>query len=259
MARLSIGRVVTVMAVASVLVGTSGCFCDGNYSERLVVKASALEMEAGGSITFSAVRGYSTRVAGEGSDGAWKENVQRSTPASVTWTVTPSAGAGAGECSPAQGETTTFTSEDPGEYKVTGTYEGRLTDYLYVKVVASSYLLNIGNGLVVTGGGTSPSFTIDAPHLITEMYSYNYGEGQGSPGAGTLALRAADGTVYGPWQCTADEGQGGVPNALWFAYPDAQIPAGTYTVVNSDPATWSQNEQSGGLGFCYVKGTPVEE
>lgn len=133
------------------------------------------------------------------------------------------------------------------------------SDYVYVKVIPSTYLLNIGNGLVVSGGGTSPSFTIDTPHVITEMYSYNYGDGDGSPGAGTLALRAADGTVYGPWECTADEGQGGVPNALWFAYPDAEIPAGTYTMVNSNPATWSHNEQSGGLGFSYVKGTPVGE
>ncbi len=243
----------TILCAATALVALGGCMCSPSSEAKIEVTASALEVEAGGTITLTA----EAYTLGPGlNEGRTKSDRQ---PIEVAWRVTPSAGAGTGSCSPESGASTTFTSEDPGEYKIVGKAKDGPSDYVYVKVVPSTYLLNIGNGLVVSGGGTSPSFTIDTPHLITEMYSYNYGDGEGSPGPGTLALRAADGAVYGPWECTADEGQGGVPNALWFAYPDAEIPAGTYTVVNSNPETWSHNEQSGGLGFAYVKGTPVGE
>lgn len=246
------GIVVVVLAAAT-LAGPAGCSCSKPPEWSIEITASTLEVEAGGSIALTA---ESMTPAGENASGNTEYDRK---PVSVAWSVTPSAGAGTGTCSPESGESTTFTSDDPGEYKIVGLAADGLSDYLYVKVVPSTYLLNIGNGLVVSGGGNSPSFRIESPHVITEMYSYNYGSGEGSPAAGTLALRAADGTVYGPWTCTADEGQGGVPNALWFAYPDEKIPAGTYTVVNSNPKTWSHNEESGGLGFCHVKGTPVEE
>lgn len=245
--------VVAVLLAAATLGGPTGCSCSKPAEWSIEITASTLEVEAGGSITLSA---ESVTPVGENASG--NAEYERK-PVKVAWSVTPSAGAGTGMCSPESGESTTFTSDDPGEYKIVGLAGDGLSDYLYVKVVPSTYLLNISNGLVVTGGGKAPSFTIESPHIITEMYSYNYGDGDGSPAAGTLALQAADGTLHGPWQCTADEGQGGVPNALWFAYPDEEIPAGTYTVVNSNPGTWSHNEESGGLGFCYVKGTPVDQ
>jgi choice-of-anchor C domain-containing protein len=43
-----------------------------------------------------------------------------------------------------------------------------------------------------------------------------------------------------------------VPNANWIATPNVVIPAGTYTVIDSDPSTWSQNSGSGGQGFAAV-------
>jgi hypothetical protein len=30
------------------------------------------------------------------------------------------------------------------------------------------------------------------------------------------------------------------------------LPAGTYTVLDSDPATWSQNAETGGQGIIWV-------
>lgn len=246
-----------VLAVIGALVvfgGQAGCKCSKPPEWSLEITASSLEMEAGGSITLSAEKTAPVREKPSGNDWEYERS-----PVEVVWTVTPSEGAGEGACNPEKGSSTAFTSEDPGEYKIVAIAGSDLTDYLYVKVVPSTYLLNIGNTLACYNGGKAPSFTIDAPHLITEISSYNYGEGAGNPAPGTLGLQAADGTVYGPWQCTAYEGQGGVPNATWYAYPKVEVPAGTYTVLNSNPVTWAQNEQSNGLGFCYVKGTPVEE
>jgi hypothetical protein len=35
------------------------------------------------------------------------------------------------------------------------------------------------------------------------------------------------------------------------------LPAGTYTVVDSNPATWAQNSESGGAGHTRIEGYPV--
>ena len=52
----------------------------------------------------------------------------------------------------------------------------------------------------------------------------------------------------------ARAGQGGANNAYWECRPNVVLPAGTYTVVDSDPATWAQNAQSAGRGIVEVKG-----
>jgi hypothetical protein len=83
-------------------------------------------------------------------------------------------------------------------------------------------------------------------------YHWNDAEGMSSPG--TIGLRAADGTMYGPWQATGLDGQGGVPNANWVVNPNIIIPPGAYTVIDSDPSTWSQNEETGGAGMAWGKG-----
>ena len=110
---------------------------------------------------------------------------------------------------------------------------------------------NIGG---VYNGATEPTtFTIDEPWLITEISDYHWNEAKGVT-PGTIGLRAEDGTMYGPWEASGAEGMGGVPDAYWIVRPDEVIPAGTYTVVDSDPATWSQNSETGGAGMTKIMG-----
>jgi hypothetical protein len=112
-----------------------------------------------------------------------------------------------------------------------------------------------GNPVGVSPGGTSPTFKLDTAVTITSVTSYHYIAG-GGPSPGTLGLRSADGKVYGPWQCKGSDGQDGVKNAFWIAEPNADVPAGSYTVVDSDPSTWSTNSKAGGVGFVTVTAIP---
>jgi hypothetical protein len=96
------------------------------------------------------------------------------------------------------------------------------------------------------------TFTISAAHRVTFIYTYHYFNNGKLPG--TIALRHSDGTVYGPWQAEGALGQGGVKNAYWFVRPNVEIKAGSYTVVDSDKATWSHNSGSAGAGFVEIKG-----
>ena len=52
-------------------------------------------------------------------------------------------------------------------------------------------------------------------------------------------------------------GQGGVENAYWDAFPDIQLKAGKYKVIDSDVETWSQNDDSDHTGFTEVRGYAV--
>jgi hypothetical protein len=96
------------------------------------------------------------------------------------------------------------------------------------------------------------AFTINAAHRVTFIYTYHYFNSGKLPG--TIALRHSDGAVYGPWQAEGALGQGGVRNAYWFVRPNVEIKAGSYTVVDSDKATWSQNSGSSGAGFVEIRG-----
>jgi hypothetical protein len=114
-------------------------------------------------------------------------------------------------------------------------------------------LFDNGNPIAIHAGGKAPSFKLGTAATITAMTSYHYIVG-GGPSPGTLGLKGADGTMYGPWQCKGEDGQGGVKNAFWVAEPNADVPAGTYTIVDSDPSTWSTNSKAGGKGFATVNG-----
>ena len=119
-----------------------------------------------------------------------------------------------------------------------------------------SEIINIGNiGYVDNNPSCSPSFTLDKPHRLTYVETYHWNYGKGAAG-GTIGLLRDDGALYGPWEVETSPGQGGVPDAYWKAFPDEVLPAGTYTVVDSDPDTWATNSESGDCGFCRVLGVP---
>lgn len=113
---------------------------------------------------------------------------------------------------------------------------------------------NIGG---VSGGPVQPTrFTLTKTTYISRIENYHYYNNGKKPG--TIAVKHSNGQQYGPWQSYGIIGQGGVQNAYWVAQPKIELPAGTYTVIDSDPATWSQNGESNRCGFTTVwtlKGT----
>ncbi|MBF0121175.1 MAG: hypothetical protein HQK79_20270, partial [Desulfobacterales bacterium] len=89
---------------------------------------------------------------------------------------------------------------------------------------------------------------------------WNYGTGQ--PG-GTIGLQLSSGNIlYGPFEVTTEPGwYGTVPNAFWVVDKSSDpllLPAGTYTIFDSDTESWSQNEGSGGRGMCEVWGVIIQ-
>ncbi len=120
----------------------------------------------------------------------------------------------------------------------------------------SAVLFDNGNIAGVSNGPSQPTrFSLNATHVITLIQDYHWNNARGAT-PGTIALRDAEGRIYGPWQSVGSPGQGGVPNAYWTAHPGEILPAGSYTVIDSHPASWSRNGGSQQRGFTRVEGYP---
>lgn len=103
----------------------------------------------------------------------------------------------------------------------------------------------------VSPGPTAPTiFQANGPVLITQIMTYHYGA-RGAPG--TIALRHADGTVYGPWPA-AGAGSPALRNAYWWVRPNVVLKPGAYTVIDSEPATWSVEAATQGAGIVQLWG-----
>lgn len=115
-------------------------------------------------------------------------------------------------------------------------------------------LFNNNNGYGTLDGAAEPRLSFETPVVVTAIQTYHWNSGRGAT-PGRIALTNTEtGQVYGPWQATGSPGQGGVPNAFWTCALKQELPAGTYRVLDSEPATWSSNPQSGGQGFAIVRG-----
>jgi hypothetical protein len=138
----------------------------------------------------------------------------------------------------------------------TGTEEEKRIARATLGAIASVIFDNT-NKAAVGNSGKSPAFTITRPHLITNIWNYHWNDGRGAT-PGTISLTRNDGTAFGPWEVTTTSGQGGARNVNWECSPDVTIPPGTYSIIDSDPATWSQNDWTQGMRFSRVKGTPLD-
>lgn len=109
---------------------------------------------------------------------------------------------------------------------------------------------NVGG--VNNGPTAATTFTLRRAARVTYVNSYHFNFGRGSR-LGTLTLQHSDGTTYGPWKVRGSVASGS-PNGLWEVDVDLVLAPGVYTVIDSDPATWAQNGQSGGRGFVEIRG-----
>lgn len=92
------------------------------------------------------------------------------------------------------------------------------------------------------------------PFQLSLIQTYHWNSGQGAPPGSIGLVRVDDGKAFGPWPAQGSPGQGGVANAYWQCRPQVSLPAGTYEVTCSSPASWSYNQASQGLGFAVLKG-----
>jgi hypothetical protein len=110
----------------------------------------------------------------------------------------------------------------------------------------------------VQNGPTRPTrFRLTAPMRLDRISTYHWNHGRGAT-PGTIGLKTQDDTLLGPWPTTGTDGMGGVANANWYAKPGVVLAPGQYEVIDSNPKTWSTNDELGGRGYFTVALQPVE-
>jgi hypothetical protein len=114
----------------------------------------------------------------------------------------------------------------------------------------SDWLFNGYNNCGVLSGAKPAVFRLAKPAHITSLADYHYHNGVWVK-PGTIGLQAPNGHVFGPFGTKPDNA------GNWIASVNLTVPAGTYAIIDSSPATWSQNPASGGRGFVRVFGSPV--
>jgi hypothetical protein len=119
-------------------------------------------------------------------------------------------------------------------------------------------LFKVASDAAVNNGPTNPTnFSLDRLSIITKIQTYHWNHGQGQK-PGTIGLTSDAGKMYGPWQAYGTEGVGEVSNANWVAVTnDLELPPGNYTVVDSDPSTWSHNRETNGQGITWIYGRQI--
>jgi hypothetical protein len=117
---------------------------------------------------------------------------------------------------------------------------------------ASRVTDNFNSNGVNSGAACEPQFTFGRPVKILTITNYHYHNGKGDI-PGTISLEhTGTNKTYGPYVATGADGQGGVKNAFWTVKPETVVPAGTYFIRDSNPATWSQNDQTGKCGMSQI-------
>jgi PKD repeat protein len=114
-------------------------------------------------------------------------------------------------------------------------------------------LFDSSNVFGVENGAKPPAFTTKGKaYCLASITTYHWNNGQGKK-PGTIGLAGT--TKVGPLPAKGSSGQGGAPNVNWtvtFSTAKPVVIDGSYTCTDSDPASWSQNPQSAGKGFCIV-------
>lgn len=116
---------------------------------------------------------------------------------------------------------------------------------------AESLVFSISAPGSVSNGASQPTFTLYQDQYITKIRTYHWNNGYGAIPGSIGIVDANSGNPIGSWSAIG-ELDSGVPNAYWVAYPNVQLRAGTYRIVDSDTGTWSQNSGTGGVGFTWI-------
>ncbi len=129
----------------------------------------------------------------------------------------------------------------------------------YVMFVDQFYPDAVFNGALPTKVSTQGK-----SYCLHEIATYHWNGGKGAAAGGTITLRDSSGQIVGqgPWKADAAPATNNVP-ADWEAIITELPPVvvnGSYTVEDSDPATWSASKSSDKSGFVRMWGqaeTPV--
>ena len=97
--------------------------------------------------------------------------------------------------------------------------------------------------------GGNPQFTITKAYRIDAIYTYHMLNASTTPPGFITLIGVPSKIKYGAFQAKISS------TYYWEVKPNITLPPGTYSIEDSNPATWSYNGTSKNQGFVQVHGT----
>lgn len=114
-------------------------------------------------------------------------------------------------------------------------------------------IFSIQNNRPIKNGVHKKSlFSITSSCKISTITNYHHNSK--ATEAGTIGLRSSRGKKYGPWKANTVDSSGKQDIRYWTVTPKITIPAGTYSIIDSDKKTWSTNTQAKNRGMTQIFG-----
>lgn len=90
-----------------------------------------------------------------------------------------------------------------------------------------------GKMLILSLENIQMPFTFDSNCKISTI-SHAHTKSEKNTSLPEISLRSSRGRIFGPWQTRTTDPLGSPDDQYWSITPNATLPAGTYTIVNSD-------------------------
>lgn len=153
-----------------------------------------------------------------------------------------------------EGETAAPEAYYDPEYEAEA--EARLTGF---DIFGSNYQ----PGGISSGSRYYPEVTIEKDVMLRVVNTYHWNDGYGATPGIISIYDITDGgeELLGEWAALGRAG-GQVPNVNWDIFPGLELKAGhTYRIVDSDPESWSSNDDSKDTGFTelWTDGEQISE
>ena len=118
----------------------------------------------------------------------------------------------------------------------------------------TSFAGTVNKNAVISGARHCPVYTPAKDVKLCALTTHHWNGGLGAVPGVIRIYDITDGgqDLLGTWDATARD-ESDVSNANWDIFPDITLLAGhVYHIVDSDPATWSSNAESGDMGFVEL-------
>ncbi len=118
----------------------------------------------------------------------------------------------------------------------------------------TSFAGTFNKNAVLSGAKHCPVYTPAKDVKLCALTTHHWNGGLGAVPGVIRIYDITDGgqDLLGTWDATARD-ESDVANANWDIFPDITLLAGhVYHIVDSDPATWSSNAESGDIGFVEL-------
>lgn len=118
----------------------------------------------------------------------------------------------------------------------------------------TSFASTVNKNAVISGARHCPLYTPENDVRLSAVTTQHWNGGMGAvPGVIRIYdVTDGDEELLGSWEATARD-ESDAENVNWDIFPDIMLQAGhTYHISDSDPATWSNNQESDEIGFVEL-------